>query len=97
MNIFVVCVLQVSCHMLIQPVEVYMNWYMIWYLKRYILQGTYHFWLMHHFSNGLSIIHFSVGLAAVHHPVDTFNLELIRASVHAFVCMLIITVVCAIV
>ena len=34
MNIFVVCVLQVSCHGLIQPVEVYTNRYMMWYLKK---------------------------------------------------------------
>ena len=34
MNIFVVCFLQVSCSRLIQPVEVYINWYMMWYFKK---------------------------------------------------------------
>ena len=34
MNIFVVCFLHASCSRLIQPVEVYINWYMMWYLKK---------------------------------------------------------------
>ncbi len=33
MNIFVLCFLHASCSRLIQPVEVYTNWYMMWYLK----------------------------------------------------------------
>ncbi len=49
-NIFVVYFLHVSCSRLIQHVEVYTNWYMMWYLKkRYVLQGTSLFWLLHHF------------------------------------------------
>ena len=63
MNIFVVCFLQVFYSRLMKPVEVYTNWYMMWYQKRHVLQGTYLFGLMHHFSNVLSVVHFSVGLA----------------------------------
>ncbi len=67
MNIFVVCFLHASCSRMIQPLEVYRNWYMMWYLKkRYDLQGAYIFWLMHHFLNGLSIIRFLVSLAIIH-------------------------------
>ena len=62
---FVVCFLRVSCSKLIQPVEVYTNWYMMCYLKRYVLQGTYLFQLMHHFLNSLSIIRFLFDLAIV--------------------------------
>ena len=65
MNNFVVCFLQVSCSRLIQPVEVYTNWYMMWYQKIYVLQGTYLFRLIHHFLNGLSIVHILVGLAII--------------------------------
>ncbi len=97
MNIFVVSVLQVFCHRLIQPVEVYTNWYMMWYVKRNVLQGTYCFQLMHHFLNCLSIIHFLVGLAIIHHPGDMFRIELVRASAHAFVCTLILMIIHAIV
>ena len=34
MNLFVVCFLHTSCTRLIQPVEVYINWYMMWCLKK---------------------------------------------------------------
>ncbi len=34
MNIFVVRILHTSCCRLIQPVKMYTNWYMMWYLKK---------------------------------------------------------------
>ncbi len=67
MNIFVVCFVHATCSRLIQPVVVYIKWYMMWCLKRYALQGTYRFWLIHHFSN----------LAIICHPVDMFHMELV--------------------
>ena len=61
------------------------------------MQGTYLFVLIHHFSNGLYVDRFFVGLAVVRHPLDTFHIELVRASAHLFVHTLILTIVCAIV
>ena len=92
MDIFVVCFLQVSCSWLIQLAEVYINWYMMWYLKRYVLQGTYLFLMMHHFLNGQSIICFwtvwlsSISLAIIRHPADTFHMELVHEFCMCF-CM----------
>ena len=34
MNIFVVCVLHMSCCRLIQPVNSHVIWYMMWYLEQ---------------------------------------------------------------
>ena len=43
MNIFVVCFLHASCSRLIQPVEVYINCYMMWYLKNICSAGNISF------------------------------------------------------
>ena len=71
--------------------------------KRYVLQGTYLFLMMHHFLNSLSVVHFcwsvwlsSIGLAVAYLPEGMFHMELVHASLHAFVCMLIITIAHAI-
>ena len=42
-------------------------------------------------------VSFLVGLAVVCHPADMFRVELVRASVHAFVRMLALTIICMIV
>ena len=58
MNIFVVCILQVFRCRLIQPVEMYTNWYMMWYLKKICSARNISSSADASFSNGLSILHF---------------------------------------
>ncbi len=41
--------------------------------------------MIHHFLNGLAVVRFSVDLAVVRRPVDTFHVELVRASVHTLI------------
>ena len=79
MNIFVVCFLHASCSRLIQPVEVYTNWYMMWYLKKDMICREHIFLTDASFLNGLSVIRFWVGLAIIHHLPDTGYMELIHA------------------
>ena len=53
--------------------------------KRYVLQETHPFWLMHHFLNGLSIIIFLVCLAIVcYHPAESFYMDLVHAFCACF-------------
>ena len=73
--------------------------------KRYVLQGTYLFGLIHHFWTVwpssvyflFLFFFFLVGLAVVHHPADLFHAELVCASAYIFVRTLIFTIVRAIV
>ena len=69
MNIFVVCFLHASCSRLIQPVEVYINWYMMCYLKKDMFCKEHIFF-------GCCIIFKMVCLSSVfgrsgHHPLPT--------------------------
>ena len=54
MNIFVACFIHTSCSRLIQPVEVYTKWYMMWCLKKDM------FCKEHIFLNDLSFLKWSV-------------------------------------
>ena len=64
---FLVCILRTSCCRLIQPVKMYTNWYMMWYLKKYV------FCKEHIFSDDSSFLKWSVchpflvGCWSVHH------------------------------
>ena len=67
MNIFVVCILQVSFLRLIQPVEVYTNWYMMWYIKKICSAGNILFLADASFLEQ-SVCHpFVVSLAVIRH------------------------------
>ena len=94
---FVVRILHTSCCRLIQPLKMYVIWYMMWYLEKDM------FCKEHIFSDWCIIFRtvcpssVSVGLAVVRHPSDTFHVELVCASVHIFVCVLIFTIACRIV
>ena len=80
-NIFVVRILHMSCCRLIQPVKMYTNWYMMWYLTKDMFCKEHNLfgWFVIFKTVCLSSV-FLVGLANVRHPADTFHVELVRAS-----------------
>ena len=75
MNIFVVCFLQGSCSRMRKPVEVYTNWYMMWYQKRHVLQGTYLSGLFRHLQTVCPLSNFLANLSIIwwsgHHLLST--------------------------
>ena len=98
MNIFVICVLQVSWHRLIQPVEVYTNWYMMCYLKKdmfcrkpILFDWCIIFWMVCPSSFSWSGWPLSVVIQQKHSTWILF-----MHSVHAFIRTLILTIVHAI-
>ncbi len=94
---FVVCVLQVSCSRLIQPVEVYTNWYMMWYLKTICSARNISFQLMNLFNTVCPsfIFFWSVWPSSViQRTHSTWNWFMNSAC--AFVCMLVLMIVCMI-
>ena len=111
MKIFLVCFLHVSCSRLIQPVEVYINWYMMWYQKicsagniSLLTDASFFERSVHCLLFGWSGHHSSVwSLSIIHRTRSKCNLFV--HSVHAFVCtlifmivrMIVLTIVCTIV
>ena len=105
-NIFVVCFLPVSCNRLIQPVKVYINWYMIWYLQNNMFCREHIFfdWCII-FLNSLSIVRFFFGWSGHHSlvwPSSVIQLtcstwKLFVCSTHVFLRMLVLTIVRAII
>ena len=98
MNIFVICVLQVSWHRLIQPVEVYTNWYMMCYLKKdmfckkpILFDWCIIFWMVCPSSFSWFVWPLSVIIQQNHSTWILF-----MHSVHAFIRTLILTIVHAI-
>ncbi len=93
MNNFVIRILHTSCCRLIQPVKMYVIWYMMWYLEQDMFCKEHIFsdwciifeWSVHH--------PFLVGLAIVHRPLDMFHVELVCASACILVRTLIFTIV----
>ncbi len=62
---FVVCILHMSCCRLIQPVKMYVIWYMMWYLEKDMFSKEHDRFRC-----------FSVGLAILRCPADKFHMEL---------------------
>ena len=97
---FVVCFLKASCSRLIQPVEVYIYWYMMWYLKKDM------FCREHIFLNDASFLKWSVwhnffGQAG-HYPLVCLLSVIQRTcstwksfacSVHDFIHTVVLTIV----
>ena len=96
MNIFVVCFLHASCSRLIQTVEVYINWYMMWYLK--CRKHIFFNWCIIF----LTVSQSSIFGRSVHHPLVWPSSVIHRTCsmwnlfVHS-VCTLIFTIICAII
>ena len=65
---------------MIQPVKMYINWYMMWYLKKDMFCREHIFSDHSSFLKCLSVIRFLVSLAVVCRPADTFHVELVPAS-----------------
>ena len=104
MNIFLVCFPQVSCTRLIQPVEVYISWYMMWYLKKIFSAGNISFSTDASFFE--QSVHCPFFVQSVHHPL-VCPLSIIQQtcsmsksfvhSTHVFVCTLVLAIACVIV
>ena len=77
---FLVCILRTYCCRLIQPVKMYMNWYMMWYLKKDMLCKEHIFEWFVIFKTVCPSSVFFVSLAVVRHPADTFHVECVCAS-----------------
>ncbi len=103
MNIFVVYFLHVSCSRLIQPVEVYIYWYMmsskkIWSAENisFLNDASFFEWSVHHPFFGRSGHHLSVWPSSViQRKHSMWNLFMFSAR--AVVRMLVLMIVCAIV
>ena len=91
---FLVRILRTYCCRLIQPVKMYLIWYMMWYLKKdmFCKEHDLFGWFVIFITVCPSSI-FLVSLAIVHHPADTFRMELVCASVRSLIFMIVRTIV----